>query len=309
MTLKNNDQLILRFIDYLRNERIYSENTVTSYLSDLQEFRHFLEKNGGFNGWTKISRRDVELFLQELTNDNASQATKSRKMSTLRSFFGYLNKRDILEIDPTETISLRRGEKKLPEFFYANELKKVFDSLQGSDPLILRNKAMFELFYATGMRVSEIASLKLNQIDFDLKIILVHGKGNKDRYVAFTDQAKMTLKDYLERGRGQLLEKSEDKGYVFLNNRGKNLTSRGIEYIMQKVFTAAGVSGKVHPHMLRHSFATELLNNGADLRSVQELLGHESLSTTQIYTHVSMQHLQNDYQKFFPRKNKEDEAK
>lgn len=309
MTLKNNDQLISRFVDYLRNERIYSENTVISYLNDLNEFQQFLNQNGGFHGWAKVSRRDIELFLQELTNDNARQTTKSRKVSTLRSFFGYLNKRDILKVDPTETISLRRGEKKLPEFFYANELKKVFNSLQGNEPLTLRNKAMFELFYATGMRVSEIANLKLNQINFDMKIILVHGKGNKDRYVAFTDQAKTTLKDYLDRGRGQLLEKSEDKSYVFLNNRGKNLTSRGIEYIMQKVFTAAGVGGKVHPHMLRHSFATELINNGADLRSVQELLGHESLSTTQIYTHVSMKHLQNDYQKFFPRRNKEDEAK
>lgn len=309
MTLKNNDQLISRFVDYLRNERIYSENTVISYLNDLNEFQQFLNQNGGFHGWAKVSRRDIELFLQKLTNDNARQTTKSRKVSTLRSFFGYLNKRDILKVDPTETISLRRGEKKLPEFFYANELKKVFNSLQGNEPLTLRNKAMFELFYATGMRVSEIANLKLNQINFDMKIILVHGKGNKDRYVAFTDQAKTTLKDYLDRGRGQLLEKSEDKSYVFLNNRGKNLTSRGIEYIMQKVFTAAGVGGKVHPHMLRHSFATELINNGADLRSVQELLGHESLSTTQIYTHVSMKHLQNDYQKFFPRRNKEDEAK
>lgn len=309
MTLKNNDQLIAKFVDYLKNERIYSENTVTSYLSDLTEFQHFLAKNGGFETWDKVTRRDVELFLQELTNNNASQATKSRKMSTLRSFFGYLNKRDILEIDPTETISLRNSEKKLPEFFYRNELKKVFDSLQGNKPLTLRNKAMFELFYATGMRVSELANLKLDQIDFDLKLILVHGKGNKDRYVAFTNQAKVALKNYLDRGRGQLLEKSEDKGYVFLNNRGKKLTSRGIEYVMQKVFTDAGVGGRVHPHMLRHSFATELINNGADLRSVQELLGHESLSTTQIYTHVSMQHLQNDYQKFFPRKNKEDEAK
>ncbi|MBD5429201.1 tyrosine recombinase XerC [Lactobacillus sp.] len=309
MTLQTNNQLILKFVDYLKNERIYSENTIISYLGDLKEFQYFLDKNGGFDGWDKTSRRDVELFLQDLTNNNVSQATKARKMSTLRSFFGYLNKREILKSDPTETISLRSGEKKLPDFFYQNELKKVFDSLQGNKPLTLRNKAMFELFYVTGMRVSEIANLKLSQIDFDLNIILVHGKGKKDRYVAFTDQAKITLNNYLEQGRDQLLEKSEDKGYVFLNNRGKNLTSRGIEYIMQKVFRTAGVGGKVHPHMLRHSFATELINNGADLRSVQELLGHESLSTTQIYTHVSMQHLQNEYQKFFPRKNKEDEAK
>lgn len=167
---------------------------------------------------------------------------------------------------------------------------------------------MFELFYATGMRLSEIASLKLDQIDFDLKIILVHGKGNKDRYVPFGKDAANALKEYCDESRLDLLGKNEDLGYVFLNNRGQKLTGRGIEYIMQQVFIKAGVGGKVHPHMLRHSFATEMLNNGADLRSVQELLGHESLSTTQIYTHVTMKHLQADYQKFFPRKDKKDEA-
>ncbi|MBP2057998.1 integrase/recombinase XerC [Lactobacillus colini] len=308
MTWKTNDQFVLKFIDYLKNERIYSKNTVNSYLIDLKGFKLFLTKNGGFNGWDQVSRRDIEIYLQELTN-NISQTSKLRKMSTLRSFFGYLSRRDILKVDPTETISLKSGEKKLPEFFYSYELKKVFSSLNANDSLTIRNKAMFELFYATGMRVSEIANLKLDQINFDLKIILVHGKGNKDRYVAFTDRTKESVMLYLDNSRGQLLAKNEDKGYVFLNSKGKKLTSRGIEYIMQKVFTAAGVGGKVHPHMLRHSFATELINNGADLRSVQELLGHESLSTTQIYTHISMQHLQNDYQKFFPRNNKKDEAK
>lgn len=304
-----NDELVKKFIDYLKNERAYSPNTVISYLNDLADFYNFLESNGGFNGWEQVDRRDVEIFLQNLVQAKTSQATRARKMSTLRSFFGYLNKRDFLKSDPTETISLRTGEKKLPQFFYPDQIKKVFASLTGNQPLTLRNKAMFELFYATGMRVSELSDLKLEQIDFDLKIILVHGKGNKDRYVAFTEQVQTALKQYLALGRKQLLENSIDKGYVFLNSRGEKLTSRGIEYIMQKVFTKAGVAGKVHPHMLRHSFATELLNNGADLRSVQKLLGHESLSTTQIYTHVSMQHLQNDYQKFFPRKNKEDEAK
>ena len=187
-------------------------------------------------------------------------------------------------------------------------MRQVFDSLAGHEKLVVRNRAMFELFYATGMRLSEMASLKLDQIDFDLKIILVHGKGNKDRYVPFGKDAANALKEYCDESRLALLGKNEDLGYVFLNNRGQKLTGRGIEYIMQQVFIKAGVGGKVHPHMLRHSFATEMLNNGADLRSVQELLGHESLSTTQIYTHVTMKHLQADYQKFFPRKDKKDEA-
>lgn len=162
---------------------------------------------------------------------------------------------------------------------------------------------MFKLFYATGMRVSEVSDLTLKQIDFDLKTILVHGKGNKDRYVAFDDETKKALIDYLDNAR-PLLQKDNDEQHVFLNNQGKGITSRGIEMVMQKTFNQAGISGKVHPHELRHSFATAMLNNGADLRSVQELLGHSSLSATQIYTHVTMAHLKSDYQKYFPR-NKE----
>ena len=288
---KENDKLIKQFQDYLNYERNYSKNTVSSYLNDLDEAKQFFKENGGFSGWDKVKSRDVEIFLQNLATQNRSRTTQARKMSSLRSFYRFLVKREVLENDPMQTISLRLGEKKLPQFFYEKEMRQVFDSLVGHDRLVVRNRAMFELFYATGMRLSEMASLKLDQIDFDLKIILVHGKGNKDRYVPFHEYAR----DWLV-------------NYVFLNNRGQKLTGRGIEYIMQQVFIKAGVDGKVHPHMLRHSFATEMLNNGADLRSVQELLGHESLSTTQIYTHVTMKHLQADYQKFFPRKDKKDEA-
>lgn len=305
---KENDKLIKQFQDYLNYERNYSKNTVSSYLNDLDEAKQFFKENGGFSGWDQVKSRDVEIFLQSLASQNRSRTTQARKMSSLRSFYRFLVKREVLEIDPMQTISLRLGEKKLPQFFYEKEMRQVFDSLVGHDKLVVRNRAMFELFYATGMRLSEMASLKLDQIDFDLKIILVHGKGNKDRYVPFGKDAFDALKEYRDTARPALLDQNKDLGYVFLNNRGQRLTGRGIEYIMQQVFIKAGVGGKVHPHMLRHSFATEMLNNGADLRSVQELLGHESLSTTQIYTHVTMKHLQADYQKFFPRKDKKDEA-
>ncbi|ERJ43894.2 tyrosine recombinase XerC [Lactobacillus jensenii MD IIE-70(2)] len=164
---------------------------------------------------------------------------------------------------------------------------------------------MFELFYATGMRVSEVSNLTLEQIDFDVQMILVHGKGNKDRYVPFGDYAKACLLRYLNEAR-RLFNPDDDNHYVFLDNRGHQLTSRGIEYIMRKVFQKGGLSANVHPHELRHTFATQMLNNGADLRSVQELLGHESLSTTQIYTHVTMERLQKDYEKFFPRNKGKD---
>lgn len=306
--MNNKDDLLQNFMAYLRNERHYSKMTLKSYKTDLLEAKQFWQDNGGFKGWQDIDQRDVEIFLQNLAQKKSARTTQARKMSSLRSFYRFLTKRKLVKYNPTQTTVLRTKNHKLPQFFYAPEIKQVFTSLKGSDPLTKRNLAMFELFYTTGMRVSEVSGLKTNQIDLDLKIILVHGKGNTDRYVAFDDETKVALFEYLNESRKKLLAKQDDHNYVFLNKQGKNLTPRGIEYIMQKVFNGAGISGKVHPHELRHSFATAMLNNGADLRSVQELLGHVNLSTTQIYTHVTMQHLQNNYQKYFPRNNEKDEA-
>lgn len=298
--------LLATFISYLKNERQYSTKTLNSYQTDLLEAKAFWQDNGGFTSWTQIETRDVEVYLQFLASKWA-RSTQMRKLSSLRSFYHFLTKRKYAKIDPTQTISLKKVDKKLPQFFYQSEINQVLSSLNDSRPLTLRNLALFELFYTTGMRVSEVSDLKLLQIDFDLKMILVHGKGNKDRYVAFDEQTKKTLQNYLVKARPKLLANQADLKYVFLNNQGQKLSVRGIEYVMQKTFNQAGISGKVHPHELRHTFATAMLNNGADLRTVQELLGHENLSTTQIYTHVTMAHLQEEYQKFFPRNNEKDE--
>lgn len=306
--MQKNDELKL-FISYLQNERHYSQKTIQSYQTDLLEAKSFWQENGGFSGWKNIQTRDIEVYLQFLANKKMARTTQMRKMSSLRSFYRFLTRRKYVAIDPTQTVVLRKEGRKLPQFFYQPEIKQVLNSLKGHKPLEMRNLALFELFYATGMRVSEVSDLKINQIDFDLQSILVHGKGNKDRYVAFDQQTKNDLNEYLTSARPKLLKNHTDQNYVFLNNQGEKLTDRGIEYIMQKVFNQAGISGKVHPHELRHTFATSMLNNGADLRTVQELLGHENLSTTQIYTHVTMAHLQDEYQKFFPRDVEKDEDK
>lgn len=291
---------LTRFISYLRNERHYSERTISSYQTDLLEAKKFWQQNGGFSGWVNIQERDIQIYLQSLVERKLARSSQARQMSSLHSFYRFLTRRKIIKIDPSQGITLRRGEKKLPEFFYENELKQVFDSLKGNKPLTVRNLALFELFYATGMRVSEVSNLTLHQIDLNLQTILVHGKGNKDRYVAFDDHTKKSLLRYLNDARPSLLKDSTEQ-HVFLSNLGKPLSKRGIEYVMQKTFNQAGINGKVHPHELRHTFATAMLNNGADLRSVQELLGHSSLSATQIYTHVTMAHLKSDYEKYFPR--------
>ena len=294
---------LTHFISYLQNERHYSDLTISSYQTDLLEAKKFWQNNGGFDGWKNVQERDIQIYLQNLADRKLARSSQARQMSSLHSFFRFLTRRKFIQIDPTQGIALRRGEKKLPEFFYENELKQVFDSLKGNQPLTVRNLALFELFYATGMRVSEVSNLTLHQIDLNLQTILVHGKGNKDRYVAFDDHTKKSLVKYLEDARPNLL-KNDAEQHVFLSNLGKPLSKRGIEYVMQKTFNQAGISGKVHHHELRHTFATAMLNNGADLRSVQELLGHSSLSATQIYTHVTMAHLKSDYEKYFPR-NKE----
>ena len=294
------DELLDQFISYLRFERGYSEKTVESYSTDLYETKKFWQQNGGFNGWQKVTERDIQIYLQHLADRKLARSSQGRQMSSLHSFYRFLIKRRIIKIDPTQTIVVRRGEKKLPQFFYQPEIKQVFDSLQGDKPLTVRNLALFELFYATGMRVSEVSGLTLKQIDLDLNTILVHGKGNKDRYVAFDDQAKNSMLNYLNNARPCLL-KDKDEQHVFLSNQGKAISVRGIQYVMQKTFNQAGISGKVHPHELRHTFATAMLNNGADMRSVQELLGHSSLSATQIYTHVTTAYLKSNYEKYFPR--------
>lgn len=299
---EENDELTL-FISYLQNERHYSSKTIASYQTDLLEVKKFLEDNGGYNGWKQVTERDIQIYLQHLSDRKLARSSQLRQMSSLHSFYRFLSKRRLIKIDPTQAITLRRGEKKLPEFFYEPEIKQVFNSLKGEKPLTMRNLALFQLFYATGMRVSEVSGLTLPQIDLTMQTILVHGKGNKDRYVAFDKQTKKSLVRYLEDARPKLL-KDKDEKHVFLSNLGKPISDRGIQYVMQKTFNQAGISGKVHPHELRHTFATAMINNGADLRSVQELLGHSSLSATQIYTHVTMAHLKSDYEKYFPR-NKE----
>ena len=307
MPEKEKDQILEQFISYLQFERRYSEKTIEAYQKDLLEVKSFLKANGGFSGWENVEARDVEVYLQQLASNKLAQTTQLRKASSLRSFFRFLTKRKIVKVDPTQTIALRASGKRLPQFFYGSEIKQVIETMKDQTPLTIRNLALFELFYTTGMRVSEVSSLLINQIDFDSKLILVHGKGNKDRYTAFDENTYKALKNYLKNSRPKLLGRKEDQNILFLNNFGDPITDRGIEYVMKKVFNKAGISGNVHPHELRHSFATEMLNNGAVLRTVQELLGHSNLSTTQIYTHVTMKHLQSEYEKFFPRNTEKED--
>lgn len=298
-------QEIQEFLNYLNNEKRYSPNTLIAYEKDLLQFQRFLKSDGTNNDLLKATHQDVEYYVSFLAEQNDQRDTMSRKISAIRSFFNFYLKRQKITVNPTEGVILRQNQKKLPRFFYENEMAELFAATNGQKPLDIRNRAILELLYATGMRVQELSDLTLEQLDFNVDLVLIHGKGNKDRYVPFGNYAKEALKTYLNEARPVLLVKNPaGSDFVFLNNRGQKITSRGITYVLDEIIKQTSLTTKIHPHMLRHTFATHLLNHGADLRTVQELLGHASLSTTQMYTHVTTSHLQQDYDKFFPRSKK-----
>lgn len=291
------------YANYLKSERRYSDDTVTAYREDLKAFQDFLTHNGGFKGWNRVDQLDVQVYLTQLHDQHDAETTVSRKVSSLRSFFNFLIKNHLAKQNPFDDVKIKKHLRSLPRYFYEPEMTALFKAADGEGkPLDYRNRVVLEILYDTGMRVSECASLTLPQIDNDVRMILVEGKGGKQRYVPFGHYAVTALNNYYRYCREPLMKKyHQDHQYVFINNRGKPITPGGIEYILKQVMKRSTLTGNIHPHMLRHSFATHLLDHGADIRSVQELLGHSSLSTTQIYTHITKEALQKSYQQFFPR--------
>lgn len=305
------DAEITAFMTYLSGERQYSPETVKAYREDLEEFTQFLANNGGTKAWTAIDQLDVEVYLSELYDRHYARTTIARKLSTLRSLYSFLMSNGQAKDDPFAYVQLKHHQNHLPRFFYEREMTALFAAAAANpnDQLATRDSALLEVLYGTGIRVSECVNLTLPDIDFDNRIMLIHGKGNKERYVPFGHYASDALQQYFTAARTPLLAKYQlTHTYVFVNHRGQQLTPAGVTYLLNQIIKRSTLTTDIHPHMLRHTFATHLLNHGADLRSVQELLGHSSLSTTQIYTHVTREHLQRDYRQFFPRAT-EDETK
>ncbi|MDT2756633.1 tyrosine recombinase XerC [Enterococcus asini] len=287
------------FYRYLEVERGYSKKTIEAYSRDFHDFQVFLNDSGNPD-YLKVDHRDVRVYLAYLNDQAYSRNTISRKIASLRSFYQYLLREEVIEENPFTYVHLKKKNAKLPRFFYEKEMQALFDAVSGNTPLDLRNRSLLEVLYGSGLRVSECANLKRSDIDWSGEVLLVLGKGNKERYAPFSYHAKEALKEYLEVGRPKLMKKT-DHDYVFVNSRGGALTSRGVEYILDQVIKKSSLDSQIHPHMLRHTFATHLLNNGADMRTVQELLGHVNLSSTQIYTHVTKESLQKNYRHFHPR--------
>ncbi|MBE6145969.1 MAG: tyrosine recombinase XerC [Firmicutes bacterium] len=286
------------FIKYLSNEKRYPETTITSYQKDLDNYSKFI-KNKNIN-YKSINKDEIRSYLKYLDELKYSKTTISRILSTLRHFYQYLMINKVVSVNMFKLIKNPKKDKKLPNFLQSDELQKIFDSIDIETPLGIRNRLIVELLYASGLRVSELASLTIDNINIHTKEIRVLGKGSKERIVFFGDYAKKYLELYLEQSRPILQDKNKTK-VLLLNNNGDPLSTRGIQMIIDNVVRDASLKHNISPHVLRHTFATDLLNNGADLKSVQELLGHSSLSTTQIYTHITNERLRSVYLKTFPR--------
>ena len=293
-----NDEVLILFRNYIESERRYSENTVISYLDDLNALINFLD-NEQFGDLMTVSPRIARFFTATL-HDKYKPKTIARKISSIRSFYSFLVKDDILEINPFIDVELPKKEKRLPKFIYPEEIERLFQSIDQSSVLGKRNYLILEFLYGTGARVTELCDVKLRDINYFDNTVILHGKGKKDRIVPLHQRLVKELSDYVLTTRKDLLKSNESK-YVFLNNKGVNITSRGIRMVVNKILLDSGESLKISPHTLRHTFATHLLNNGADLRTVQELLGHEHLSSTQIYTKVSNEKLRESYMSAHPR--------
>lgn len=286
------------FIKYLSNEKRYPETTITSYQKDLDNYSIFI-KNKNIN-YKTINKDEIRSYLKYLDELQYSKTTISRILSTLRHFYQYLMINKVVSVNMFKLIKNPKKDKKLPNFLQSDELQKIFDSIDIETPLGIRNRLIVELLYASGLRVSELASLTIDNINIHTKEIRVLGKGSKERIVFFGDYAKKYLELYLEQSRPSLQDKNKTK-VLLLNNNGDPISTRGIQMIIDNVVRDASLKHNISPHVLRHTFATDLLNNGADLKSVQELLGHSSLSTTQIYTHITNERLRSVYLKTFPR--------
>lgn len=299
-------KVVLSFKEYLENERGYSQYTVLNYIKDVNEFRDYLKRNE-FESIVLVTPNITRYYLSYLNNKYKTR-TVCRKLSSLRSFYKYMLMEDFVKANVFTEVKSPKINKLLPKHLYFEELNILFESIDTRSAVGKRNYALLEMLYGTGIRVSELCGLKLMDVDFYNNTIIVMGKGSKERYIPIHENIKITLLDYLEFGRVELLQRNkiDVPSEIFLNFHGGPLTARGVRVILNDITSKAASDMKISPHMLRHTFATHLLDNGADLRSVQELLGHVNLSTTQIYTHVSKEKLKEGYQKFHPRVRKKE---
>lgn len=293
---KDYDSNISDFGIYLLIDKKYSNNTILSYKRDLNLLCLYLKKNT-----LDINNSDILRYLDYLKSEEISSKSAARKLSTFHSFYKFMLIEKKISINPVDKIDLPKIDKNLPSILSIEEINNLLD-LKIKDNFSARNKAMLELMYGTGLRVSELVNLNINDIDLFNATVRTIGKGNKERIIPIGDFAIEALNIYIEEYRDSML-KNRICDKLFLNNHGSSMTRQGFFKILKQIAKEKGIQKDFSPHTLRHSFATHLLNNGADLRSIQEMLGHYNLATTQIYTHVANEKLKDDYNKFHPHNN------
>jgi integrase/recombinase XerD len=297
------EHLVLDFLAYLEFERGLSRNTLEAYRTDLLQFGRFLARRD--LSALAAGPGDVADFLAELAAGDverppASTATIHRKTACLRSFYRHVRREGLLDTDPTATLSPPRRSRKLPHVLTRGEIDRLLSQPRGTEPAALRDRALLELMYACGLRASEAIGLELTDVDLEERVLRARGKGSKERVVPIGQAAVQALRVYLQRGRPALV-KGAPEAHVFVNFRGGSLTRQGLYKIVRRHAVTAGLADRISPHTLRHTFATHLLAGGCDLRSVQEMLGHADVSTTQLYTHLSSQRLKDVYFRAHPR--------
>ena len=292
------EQRIVDFTEYLRNDKKSSENTVLSYARDLKGFSRFMKESGVLDP-AKVNRTNVMAYVYELQKQKKAGATVSRNIASIRSFFQFLQKKGIVADNPAADLELPKVEKKVPEILSLEKVELLLEQPGGEEDKEVRDKAMLELLYATGIRVTELISLKVEDVNLPLEYIRCGGE-NKSRIIPIGAQAKFSLRRYLEKVRENMILRADEET-LFVNCNGKPMTRQGFWKIIKAYAKKAGIEEDITPHMLRHSFAAHLIENGADLRSVQEMLGHSDISTTQIYTKLTNQKLKNVYAKAHPR--------
>jgi len=283
------DNLIFKFLEYLKAERNYSEETLRAYKNDLQQFGEYLLDREKVDDFLKVNSQMVRNFCGYLLKYGYDKRSVCRKLSALKSFYRFLKESKKIGKNPATIVKSPRLERKLPGFLTESQIREVLE-LKPPKEISYRDKAILELFYASGLRVKELVNLKITDVDFENKILKVKGKGEKERIVPFGNYALLAIKEYLEK-------RKDNSPYLFVSKFNKKLSNRQIQKIIKKYLSKIKNPPATNPHVLRHTFATHLLDRGADLRAVQELLGHSSLQTTQIYTHLTIGQLKEIYKK------------
>lgn len=304
-TIPTMDRHIIAFLEHLAGERGLSENTVVAYRNDLTGLAEFVADFGSENSnhidWNLFDEERVAEFVKTLDVRGYSNSTRSRKIASLKSFMRFLREEGITDDLATRRLKAPRGGKPLPKSLTIIEIEALLNEVSHAEsPTELRDRAVIELLYAGGLRISEITALDVDHVNFDNATVRIFGKGSKERIVPIYDAAMDAIAEYLTIARRQL-GKFQDPEALFLNARGRRITRQGLWLQIKKIALAAGVTKNLTPHMLRHSFASHLLNGGASLRHVQELLGHENIATTQIYTHLTSEHVRREYDAAHPR--------